>query len=162
MARGDVDLALMNTLGAPLRLRTRHLFDERYALIGRRGHPVLHEGLDVEEFARLEHVVVSLRGGGFTTAVDDALLALGQQRSVVLSTSSFLLVPELVAHSDCVALVPRRLVDGRAQLMHVEPPFPVDGFPIGMVWHDRSHGHDGLKWIRDYISRVVDSDHSND
>lgn len=159
MSRGDVDLALMNTLGAPPSLRSRHLFDERYVLIGRCGHPLLREGLGVEEFAKLEHVVVSLRGGGFTTAVDDTLLGLGQQRSVVLSAASFLLVPELVAQSDCVALVPSRLIDGRAkQLMHVEPPFPVEGFPIGMVWHERSHGHDGLKWIRDYISRAVDSE----
>jgi DNA-binding transcriptional LysR family regulator len=162
MSRGDVDLALMNTLGAPPSLRARHLFDERYVLIGRCGHPLLREGLGVEEFAKLEHIVVSLRGGGFTTAVDDALSALGQQRSVVMSASSFLLVPELVAQSDCIALVPRRLVDGRSNLMQVEPPFPVEGFPIGMVWHERSHRHDGLKWIRDYISRQVDSETSSD
>lgn len=163
MSQGDVDLALMNTLGAPARLRKRHLFDERYVLIGRYGHPRLREGLDVEEFAKLEHVVVSLHGGGFTTAVDDALLALGQQRSVVLSASSFLLVPELVAQSDCVALVPSRLVDGGSrQLMHVQPPFAVEGFPIGMVWHERSHRHEGLKWIRDYITRVVDSETSGE
>lgn len=159
MSRGDVDLALMNTLGAPPSLRVRHLFDERYVLIGRRGHPHLHEGIGYEEFARLEHIVVSLRGGSFSTAVDDILLTLGHKRSVVMSASSFLLVPELVAQSDCVALVPSRLIHGRAEeLICVEPPFPVDGFPVGIVWHERTHGHDGLRWIRDYIGRVVDSE----
>lgn len=158
MSRGDVDLALMNTLGAPPSLRARHLFDERYVLIGRWGHPLLRAGLGVEEFAQLEHVVVSLRGGGFSTAVDDALLALGQRRSVVLSASSFMLVPELVAQSDFVALVPCRLVDGREkQLLRVDPPFPIEGFPIGMVWHERTHGHDGLKWVRECITRLVAS-----
>jgi DNA-binding transcriptional LysR family regulator len=41
MARGDVDLALMTPQAAPPGLRTRHLFDERYVLIGRRNHPRL-------------------------------------------------------------------------------------------------------------------------
>lgn len=158
MNRGDVDLALMSPNSAPPSLRTRHLFDEHYVLIGRQGHPHLRAGLGLDEFAQLEHIVVSLRGGSFTTFVDDALAALGKQRNVVLSASSFLLVPELVAQSDCVALVPRRLVDGRGdQLLRLEPPLPVEGFAIGMVWHERSHGHDGLRWVRDYIRRVVDS-----
>ena len=34
---GDIDLALMTPQIAPPSLRTRHLFDERYVLIGR--HP---------------------------------------------------------------------------------------------------------------------------
>ena len=105
-------------------------------LIGRRRHPQLRRGATVEEFARLEHVVVSPRGGGFVTPVDDALAALGHSRNVVLSAASFLFVPEIVSQSDFVALVPERLVRGRAgQLEVVECPFPVKGFPVGMVWH---------------------------
>jgi DNA-binding transcriptional LysR family regulator len=156
MIRGDVDLALANLQGAPQGLRSRHLFDEGYVLIGRLGHPTLREGLGVEAFARLEHIVVSLRGGGFSTSVDNTLSALGQRRNVVFSASSFLLVPELVEQSDCVALVPRRLVDGRSKpLLRVEPPIPVEGFAIGMLWHERSHGHAGFRWVREFITRVV-------
>jgi len=45
MARGEVDLALMTPGQAPPGLRSRHLFDERYVLIGRRGHPRLRRKL---------------------------------------------------------------------------------------------------------------------
>lgn len=155
MIRGDVDIALMTPQAAPPSLRTRHLFDERYVLIGRRGHPCLREEISVEEFSQLEHVIVSLSGGDFVTPVDSALTALGCQRKVVLSASSFLFVPELVAQSDCVALVPQRLVHRRLEhLLQIDPPFPVEGFAVGMVWHERTHGHDGFKWVRDCISRV--------
>ena len=61
MARGDVDLAFMTPQTAPPGLRARHLFDERYVLIGRRNHPRLRDRITVEEFARLEHVIVSPR-----------------------------------------------------------------------------------------------------
>lgn len=152
MLNGEVDLALMTPELGPESLRSRHLFDERYVLIGRVGHPKLRDRLSVAQFARLDHVIVSLRGGDFTTAVDDVLAALGYQRNVALSAASFLSVPEIVAHSDFVALVPERLVRDRCEVLKVvECPFPVPGFAVGMLWHERNHGHSGQRWIRDAI-----------
>jgi DNA-binding transcriptional LysR family regulator len=158
MARGDVDLALMTPQAAPPGLRTRHLFDERYVLIGRRKHPRLRDGITIAEFAKLEQVIVSLDGGGFATPVDSALAALGHRRNVVLSAASFLFVPEIVTHSDFVALVPERLVRDRANKLKVmDCPFPVEGFAVGMVWHERSHGHSGQRWIREAIASVINA-----
>ncbi|TIQ52248.1 LysR family transcriptional regulator [Mesorhizobium sp.] len=156
MARGDVDLALMTPQAAPPGLRARHLFDERYVLIGRRNHPRLREGITVAEFAKLEQVIVSVDGGGFATPVDSALAALGYERNVVLSAASFLLVPEIVSHSDFVALVPERLVGDRADKLEIIAcPFPVEGFAVGMVWHERGHGHSGQRWVRDAVVSLV-------
>jgi DNA-binding transcriptional LysR family regulator len=159
MARGAVDLALMTPQAAPPSLRTRPLFDERYVLIGRRNHPRLPKRITVAQYAELEHVIVSLRGGDFDTPVDTTLAALGYKRKVMLSTASFLFVPEIVAHSDFVALVPERLVRDRAHVLKVvEPPFPVEGFSVGLVWHERSHGHSALQWVRAAIVSLLDID----
>lgn len=156
MARGEVDLALMTPQVASPSLRTRHLFDERYVLIGRRKHPRLQEGISVEEFTKLDQVIVSLDGGGFVTPVDRALADLGHRRNAVLSAASFLFVPEIVSQSDFVALVPERLVRDQADKLQVmECPFPVEGFAVGMVWHERSHGHSGQSWIRDAIVSLI-------
>jgi DNA-binding transcriptional LysR family regulator len=158
MARGDVDLALITPQAAPPSLRTRHLFDERYVLIGRRKHPRLRDEITVAQFAKLEQVIVSLDGGGFVTPVDSALAALGHRRNAVLSAASFLFVPEIVSHSDFVALVPERLVRDRANKLKVmDCPFPVEGFAVGMVWHERSHGHSGQRWIREAIVSVINA-----
>lgn len=156
MARGDVDLALVTPEAAPPRLRTRHLFDEHYVLIGRRNHPRLRRRMTVEDFAELEHVIVSLRGGDFVTPVDDVLAALGHSRNVVLSAASFLIIPEIVSQSDFVALVPERLVRDRSdKLKLIDCPFAVEGFALGMVWHERSHGHNGQRWIREAIVSLL-------
>ena len=158
MVRGDVDLALMTPETAPPSLRTRHLFDERYVLIGRRDHPRLRDGITVEKFAQLEHVTVSLRGGDFVTAIDSVLAALGRSRNVVLSAASFLFVAEIVSQSDFVALVPERLVHDRAdKLRLMDCPFPVEGFAVGMVWHERNHGHSGQRWIRQAIVSLINT-----
>lgn len=156
MARGDVDLALMTPQAASPSLRTRHLFNERYVLIGRRKHPRLREGITVEEFAEMDQVIVSLDGGGFVTPVDRVLADLGHRRNAVLSAASFLFVPEIVSYSDLVALVPERLVRDRAdKLMVIDCPFPVEGFAVGMVWHERCHGHGGQRWIREAILSLM-------
>jgi DNA-binding transcriptional LysR family regulator len=156
MESGEVDLALMTPQAAPPALRTRHLFDERYVLAARRNHPQLRTKITIEEFARLEHVIVSVRGGDFGTPVDDTLAAHGLRRKVVLSAASFLFVSDIVSESNFVALVPERLVRDRSgELKVMDPPLPVEGFPVGMVWHERNHGHSGQRWIRETIAALV-------
>ncbi len=152
IANGQVDLALMTPEHGPATLRSRHLFNERYVLIARKRHPGVRLGLSVEEFARLDQVIVSLQGGEFTSPVDDGLAALGYTRKVALSAASFLFVPEIVARSDFVALVPERLARDRGDsLAVVECPFPIPEFAVGMLWHERNHGHSGQCWVRDMI-----------
>lgn len=156
MERGEVDLALMTPQVAPPTLRARHLFEERYVLIGRRNHPRLRASITLEEFAGLEHVIVSLRGGDFATPVDEALASHGLRRNVVLSAASFLFVSDIVSQSDFVGLVPERLVRDRLErLKVVEPPLPVQGFAVGMVWHERGHGHSGQRWVREALAVLM-------
>lgn len=156
MAHGEVDLALMTPTDAPTGLRSRRLFDERYVLIGRRGHPGLRRKLTVAQFTKLEHVVVSLHGGNFVTPVDDLFAALDVRRNVVLSASSFLFVSDIAARSDLVALVPERLVRNRAEALRVvECPIPVPGFAVGMLWHERSHAHPGHRWVREVLRALA-------
>lgn len=156
MELGAVDLALINAIEAPAALHARPLFQETYVAITRKGHPVARRALTAQAFTRLEHIIVSPRGGGFSTPVDAALQALGLSRNTVVSASSFLFVLEMVARSDLVALVPRRLVPRRRpQLCIHEPPIPVDGFAIVMAWHHRAHHDPGQKWIRQQLLEHV-------
>lgn len=152
LAEGDVDLAIATADPDHPHLRSRHLFDETYALIGRQDHPDLHDGLGIEAFARLEHVVVSPSGGGFATPVDDALALLGHRREVVMSAASFLFVPRIVAASDLVGLVPRRLMLGATQgLAVIDLPWLAERFAVDLIWHERSHAHAGHRWLRERL-----------
>jgi DNA-binding transcriptional LysR family regulator len=152
MEKGEVDIALMNPANAPQNLRSRHLHDERYVCIVRKRHPRVRTNLTLNLLASLEHIVVSPRGGGFTGHTDEALAAIGKQRHVQISASSFLWVPEMVERSDMVALVPFGMVaDRQARLRIFEPPLPVAGFSISMLWHERTHNHKGYQWLREQL-----------
>lgn len=156
LSRGEIDLAITTPDPSHVHLRTRHLFTETYVLIGRRDHPSLRPGLAAEEFVKLEHVIVSPSGGAFTTPIDEALAALGHRRQVVMSAASFLFVPEIVSSSDLVALVPRRQLRSQAdRLVLVDIPWLSEQFDISLIWHERSHGHAGHRWIRDLVVEVA-------
>lgn len=154
MERGEIDLAVMTPQTAPERLRMRGLFEERYVAIMRRDHPAAERMLDLDTFCSLDHVVVSPSGGGFVGPADAALAAHGRSRRVALSAPGFLIVPEIVARSDMVALVPDRIARDRADRLRIfEPPIPVPGFSMAMVWHDRTADHPALQWLR---ARLLD------
>jgi DNA-binding transcriptional LysR family regulator len=155
MEKGVIDLAIMTPNTAPSALRTRRIFEERYVCIVRRDHPIAGETLDLDTFCTLEHILVSPRDGGFIGPTDAALAGLGRTRRVALSSGTFLIVPEMVASSDMVALVPERLIKDRSDGFHIfDPPLPVPGFNIGLVWHDRTTAHPASRWLRDYISTL--------
>jgi DNA-binding transcriptional LysR family regulator len=156
LADGDVELVIATPDAAQAPLRTRHLFEESYILIGRPGHSCIAEGVTPSGFAGLEHVVVSPSGGGFSTAVDVTLEALGHSRAVVASAASFLVVPSLVASSELVALVPRRLMRDRlADVAWIDVPWLLERFQLELIWHERTHTHQGHQWIRERIHNLV-------
>jgi len=154
LERGEVDLALMTPEHFPGSMRMSQLYVERYVVIVRRGHLVVQDTLDLDMFCSLDHVVVSLQGGGFVGATDLALEAIG--RHVALSTSGFLIVPEIVARSDMIALVPQRIAEDQSDRLRVlEPPLAVPGFVIASVWHDRATRHPVQRWLRHRLATLV-------
>lgn len=152
MERGEIDLAMLTPSAAPEALRMRHLFDETYVVIMREGHPAGPDPLDIETFCGLDHIIAAPRGIGFSGQTDVALEALGHKRRVVMGVANFLVVPEIVADSDLVAVVPRRLVFGRSKGLYVtEPPLHIPPFSIAMVWHERTQSAPEHRWFRDRL-----------
>lgn len=151
--RGDIDLAFHTRHDAPPGLHHRTLFAERYVLVGRDDHPALKRRPSVARFSTLEHLIVSPDGGGFHGVGDEALAAIGLVRRVVVSVPDFLLAPAVLARTDLVALLPRRLVRDIAGLRIVEPPVDVPGYEIALLWPERLHRDPAHRWLRDRIAR---------
>lgn len=153
--RGDIDLALHTHDGAPEGLHHRPLFTERYVLAGRAGHPGLKRRPTLAQFCRLEQVVVSPDGGGFTGPTDAALAARGMSRRVVLSVPHFLFVGPVLANTDLVAVLPERIVRSQPGLRQVEPPVEVPGFEMTLLWPERLHRDAAHTWLRDTLVGAV-------
>ena len=153
---GAIDLGLL-ALDAPTeRLHSRILFKEHYVLVARKRHPALKRKLTIDSFCELEYVVVSPEGGGFAAITDTMLESRGRRRRVVLSVPHFLFVPEVVARTDLVAMLPYRLMQDRSDhLQIVAPPLSIPPYEMAMIWHERAHLDPAHTWLREQVYRSV-------
>lgn len=150
--RGEVDLALVTPDVTGHGLHARALFEERYVCVMRAGHPDATAGaLTLERFCALDHVLVSPAGGAFHGVTDEALARVGKTRRVTVSVTSFLVLPEILKVSDLIAVVPRRLVLDRDDLIIMEPPLHIQGFGKSVAWHERTHRDPGHQWLRSLL-----------
>jgi DNA-binding transcriptional LysR family regulator len=153
---GGIDLGLLAMDATPERLHHRMLFKEHYVLVARKRHPALKGKLTIDTFCELEYVVVSPDGGGFRGVTDTVLDGKGRKRRVVLSVPHFLFVPEVVARTDLVAMLPSRLVQGRSDRIQVlRPPLSIPAYGMAMIWHERSHAHPAHVWLREQVGRAL-------
>jgi DNA-binding transcriptional LysR family regulator len=153
--QGDIDLAFHITEGAPPDLYRRSMFVEHYVLAGRKGHPRLKRRPSLAQFCKLDHVIVSPIGGGFSGPMDSVLAERGLSRNVALSVPHFLFLVSILATTDFVAMVPSRIVHDNSTLQIVEPPIDVPGFEMLMLWHERMHRDPAHRWLREHIARSV-------
>lgn len=112
--------------------------------------------LSVEDYLRRSHVLVSMRDD-FQGVGDEILEQQQQSRQVIWSTSHFMAVPFLLANSDCVALLPRRMAQRCAEVMDLKlltPPIEIKGFTVSMTWHQRNTKRPQHQWLRE---RIVDA-----
>ena len=155
---GDVDLAVINVANAPGAVRSRPLYAERFVVVIRRDHPRLKRVMSVEDFCSLDHVLVARRGRSFAGAmqIDEALAAMGLKRTVRISVPHFLLVPELVARSDMIGVLPERLARNyNMRLQVLDLPFDIPHLTIAAVWHERTHRNAAQIWLRQTLADLM-------
>jgi DNA-binding transcriptional LysR family regulator len=159
LASDHIDLALGHFRTLPAEYHALHLFDERFVVLARQGHPRLSRTLDLNTYLELDHILVSFVGGltGFT---DMALKRRKLSRRVVASVPRFLAAFAAVANGDVIATVPQRVAIKHAKsfgLKIYRPPLTIPGFSVTAVRHARSQGDPGLNWLVEQIrARVKD------
>ena len=160
MAAGSLDLAIGYLPDAPEALIKSSVFREPFVCLARRGHPALrHDSLSLDRYVDLQHVQALMRDGTMYAAViDTALAALGLVRKVSLWEPSFLAVPSVVARTDLIGTVPRRLALHAAESLPVEMhdlPLSLPDTDFALFWHQRSRDDPGHRWLRDRIAVLL-------
>lgn len=156
VTQGDVDLAIGVYDNLPARFHRRSLYDEDLVCVVRRDHPVLTEQWTLERFVSLSHISVIITGYG-RNAVDEALAQQGLSRRVAVRLPHFLAAPMLVAKSDMVLSLPRRLAHRIAISIPVEVleiPLEIESFSPSMIWHERWHDDSAHIWLRKLIVSI--------
>jgi DNA-binding transcriptional LysR family regulator len=158
LARGEADLMLGFYDQLPKHHHEQPLFSDEYVCVVRRGHPALRgkRKLTLTKYLELSHVLVSSRSDS-PGSVDRALAALGKKRRVGARVSHFLTVPVLVAKTDFVAALDRRVAEAFAAPLGLQlfrPPLALPKGSVGQVWHEQQHSDPAHRWLRALIADV--------
>jgi DNA-binding transcriptional LysR family regulator len=155
---GELDLALGAIMPPGPGIQKIDLFEESFACAVRRGHPDVGRKLDLEAYARLGHLLISIGEDRGPTFVDDQLRLKGLKRRVVARTRSFLAAPMILAQTDLVMTGPRHLLEHLAKDHKLRVlPVPVDlpRYREEVIWHERFANDPAHRWVREQLELIA-------
>jgi DNA-binding transcriptional LysR family regulator len=160
LLRDELDLALGLFEQRERQLSFERLYEDRYCLIARRDHPILKRKLNPAQYARLDHVQVSVsadfRAPSFAQA-DPAW----RPRRTAAAVPRFLIAFAVVAQSDSVAIVPSRLARRHARHFNLRVhALPFELAPISVRVARRKQPDAGIDFLIDQL-RVAPSDETS-
>ena len=158
MRDGQVDLAM--GYFPELTAQTIHvqtLVRHPFVCLARTGHPLLGDGMSIEDYANADHI--SLVGEGHSQRrFEERIARSGIERRIKLRTRNMMSIPFLVRDSDLVATVPKMLawvcdpVGGFEVFKH---PFDIDPIPVSQYWTDRQQNDPAHTWLRRTIAELL-------
>lgn len=152
---GDVMIGVLSS--PPPDIATQRLFRDEFVSLLRAGHPALEQRWTKRRFAALEHVLVA-PGGTPRGTVDTLLAEHGLERRVARTVSTFHAAPHLLAQTDYVLTVSRRVAErlaGDLGLVQRKPPVAPEGYWIVLAWHRRHDEDPEHRYLRVKIAEAV-------
>lgn len=157
MAAGEVDIAIGLFPDLKGGFFQQRLYRDEFTCVVRAGHPLARASLTVKAFSALRHVSIESAGTGHEAAVERAFARHRLQRRIGLAIPHFMALPVVIAETDLIATVPRRLARAFAaypNIALVEPPIRIPSFDIKQHWHKRYHDDDANRWLRHLLAEL--------
>jgi DNA-binding transcriptional LysR family regulator len=135
------------------------LLTERLVCIGHKDDPDLRSGLTAERYLERAHAGFFLDFDAHVSLEQFHLGETGTQRLDRILVSSFGTLPLIVAHSDCLALLPEsmaRQARRHLPINYVAPPIELPQLELVMVWHRRREGDQGMAWLADALRQCAE------
>jgi DNA-binding transcriptional LysR family regulator len=160
----SLDLAITAGGFAERRLSRQVLGEGHYAcLIDPASLAQGQQAIDLDEFVRREHVLVS--SGGFIGITDEGLAAQGLSRHVGASTTHFAALPFLLKGSQAVATIPGHAAQAIARMtgLTVLPcPLTLPRYPVELGWRTQAQLDPLQRLVREAIEACFTSPPSTD
>jgi DNA-binding transcriptional LysR family regulator len=150
LRRGEIDLALGRFGAMPSGLVSRVLFEDRYCVIARRGHPKFKGRIGLEDYQTFGHVFAITEGApeeeeGDTTVAFRA------------AVPRWLTVLVIVASSDAIGTVPLRLAERHARVLNLQvirAPFLINRITVSAARREGVKDA-GADWFLEQVKAAV-------
>jgi DNA-binding transcriptional LysR family regulator len=152
LRRGELDIALGRFTALAPDFAAEAIYRDRYCVVARRGHPKVRGRISEAQYNGIGHVFAyaeSETGPERATATPEI--------AFTAAVPGWLTVLTIVATSDSIATVPRKLAQRQAKLLGLQvltPPFVPIAIEVSAV--RRAAGRDaGIDWLLAQIRRAV-------
>ncbi len=154
---GEIDLAVGFMPQLEAGFYQQVLFRQNFVCLAAQHHPRIQAKPTRAQFLAEGHIVVTTSGTGHAI-VDKVMAQNGYERRILLRVPSFLGVARLVAQTELLVIVPRRLGEALAQQERVqllEPPVALPAFAVKQHWHERFHADPANAWLRQVMAELL-------
>lgn len=150
---GDADLAIGVRLERQKGLFAQTLFREHHVCLVSKKHQRVGDSLSLQQFMKEAHVETHLRTASMGLWMMDQSASLHTApRRVAVRVPSLIGLPQIVASTDLVAIVPYHvalaLTTEEGPIKMLDLPVDIAAFPIVQYWHRRYHSDPGSRWLR--------------
>ncbi|GGH53671.1 LysR family transcriptional regulator [Comamonas phosphati] len=153
--RGSLDLAI-GFLPGVTGTQQQVLLSDHYALLLRKGHPLLQERhaprMNLRSLKSLEYVAV--RSHSETLRI---LRALDLESRVRLSAAHFMAVPSIVRQTDLAVIMPAEIAgrfESEGDYVVVDAALPGSRFDVSLHWSWRFAREPANQWMRQLVQEV--------
>lgn len=153
---GEVDLAIGNLPDFRAGFYQQRLFPDHYVCAVRRNHPQIGQRLTARQFAAASHAIAMPAGTGHGVILR-TLMEHGLEDRIVLQVQNFLVLPNIVATTDLLAIVPHSVGSQLSRYNDIKllpVPIPIPPFDIKQCWHERFHDDAGNRWLRQQFAEL--------
>lgn len=154
----EADFAIGYYHQAPEELRARQLFVEPMICVLRQGHPA-ERHFDLDAFSAHQHIgIASVAQGSYSATVEKIFTEHRVQRRVPITVPSYLAVPQLVAQTDYIAILPMSIARAFASTLPLTlHPCPVELplLDISIFYHNSMQNDPSHRWFRDQVASVA-------
>jgi DNA-binding transcriptional LysR family regulator len=155
LRNGEIDLALGGQNPPDSNeFNFQQLFVEDFVSIVRADHPVTQSEFTTDVFLAWSHALITVTNSRMGY-IDKLLEEFGAKRRILLQLPHFLAAPLIVAKTDLILTLPRRLAmlfAEFANLSVLDPPIELDEFNYIQIWHKRRQHEPRHTWLRELIA----------
>jgi DNA-binding transcriptional LysR family regulator len=153
----SIDLAFgVSQASLPRNLCQESLYEDTYVTLMRRGHPAGNL-LSIEQFASLNHVLVTAVGDG-RGAIDTELDKLGLQRRIIMQVPSFTTALAIAAESDAIVTLPAAIARRYAlqhDLVEIATPITCTTITHVSIWSEVVDADPANQWLRKLVREAA-------
>jgi DNA-binding transcriptional LysR family regulator len=155
MSGGEVDLAVGLFPSLQAGFFQQRLYEDDFVCVVRVDHPRIGSRLTRKMFLEASHAAVESAGTGHQAAVAKVIADQGVHLRTSLRVPHFLALPLIVAKTDHLITIPRRMAlafEGFHRIRILEPPLRFPRIEIRQHWHERYHHDAANRWMRSLIA----------